>query len=132
VSATAISTAAKMRTTILSFVPKDYRDQIVMSQSLEAINRLVDARRLRTGAANSPIPDVMWVGLIVGAVITLAFTMAFRYQRPIQQVLMVGTVAALLAFTLWLVYEMGHPFSGPTGLGPDAFLEVIDKFQRYS
>jgi hypothetical protein len=51
VSATAISTAAKMRTTILSFVPKDYRDQIVMSQSLEAINRLVDARRLRTGPA---------------------------------------------------------------------------------
>ena len=128
----AVADVARMRVSILAYHPTDYRGQILMSQTLDSINQLVDARRNRTSRATSPVPTIMWIGLIAGAVITVGFTLSFGYGRLVHQILMCSAVAALLAFILWLVYEMGHPYSGPTGIGPDAFREVLDKFRRYS
>lgn len=127
----AVADVAAMRVTILSYRPTDYRGQVLMSQLLDSINATVDARRNRTSRIESPVPTVMWIGLIAGGAITVAFTLAFGYGRLVHQVLMCSAVAALLSFTLWLVQQMGHPYHGPLGIGPDAFSEVISKFRQY-
>jgi hypothetical protein len=41
-------------------------------------------------------------------------------------------MTVLLAFTLWLTYEMSYPFTGPTGIGPDAFQTVLDRFEEFA
>jgi hypothetical protein len=74
----------------------------------------------------------MWIALIAGATITVGFTFFFSYGRLIPQLLMVSAMTAMLAFTLWLTYEMSYPFGGPTGLGPDAFLEILNRFKEFS
>lgn len=130
-SPAAVTDVAKMRTVLLSYHPTDFRGSILMSQTLEADNKLVDFRRQRVATMVSPVPVVMWVGLIGGGVITVAFTLGFGYGRLVPQILMVGSLGALLAFTLWLVYQMSYPFSGPMAIGPDAFQEVLDKFRQF-
>lgn len=131
-SAKARSQVAGMRAAITSLRPADGRQEILMNQTLDAINALVDARRERTGAVSSAVPPVMWIGLVAGATITIGFTFFFSYGRLVPQLLMVSAMTALLAFTLWLTYEMSHPFDGPTGIGPDAFTAVLDRFKEFS
>jgi len=131
-SAEARAQVARMRAETAALKPVDARQEILMGQTLDAINALVDARRKRTGAVTSPVPPVMWIGLIGGAAITMALTFFFSYGRVRTQVLMISSMTVLLAFTLWLTYEMSHPFSGPTGLGPDAFLAVLARFEEFS
>lgn len=131
-SAKARADVAGMRTTAMSLPAADGRQQVLMSQTLDAINALVDARRQRTGAVQPPVPPIMWMALIAGATITVGFTFFFSYGRLVPQLLMVSAMTAMLAFTLWLTYEMSYPFSGPTGLGPDAFLEILSRFKEFS
>lgn len=123
---------AQMRAEITRMKPADAREEILMTQTLDAINKLVDARRQRTAAVDSPVPAVLWVGLVSGAVITVGFTFLFASGRLWSQVLMIGAMTALLAFTLWLTYEMSYPFTGPTGIGPDAFQTVLDRFEEFA
>lgn len=131
-SARARSQVARMRTETMTMRPTDARDEILMAQTMDAINALVDARRLRTAAVESPVPAVMWVGLVAGAAVAIGFTFFFGYGRLGPQLLMVAAMTALLAFTLWLTYEMSYPFTGPTGIQPDAFQTVLNRFQEFS
>lgn len=123
---------ARMRTEAMSLRPADASQEILMAQTLDAINALVDARRMRTAAIDSPVPGIMWVGLIAGATIAIGFTFFFGYGRLGPQLLMVAGMTALLAFTLWLTYEMSYPYSGPTGVEPHAFRTILERFREFS
>lgn len=130
-SAGARADVAAMRTDIMAMKPADAGQQILMSQTLDAINALVDARRERTSALTPPVPTVMWVALVAGAALTVGFTFLFGYERFGRHLTMVTSMTALLAFILWLTYQMSHPFTGPVAQGPDAFLEVLDRFTEF-
>lgn len=121
----------KMRTTVHGLKPATAHDEILMAQTLDAINQLVDTRRERTAAAQPSIPPVMWTGLIVGAVLTIGITFAYDYTRFLPHFLMVSAMTSLIAFMLWLTWEMSYPFDGPTGVGPDAFAQVLKRFSEF-
>ncbi len=130
-SAKARAAVARMRVFIQAMQPATARDEILMSNSLDAINALVDARRARTGALVSPVAPIMWVGLIAGSVITVAFTFIFDHSRYVLHLLMVGSMAALIAFTLWIVHDMSLPFSGLNAIGSDAFTQILQRFREF-
>jgi hypothetical protein len=126
------SQVAQMRVEIMSLRPADGQQEILMTQTLDAINALVDARRARTRAIESPVPPIMWAGLVGGAAVTVGLTLLLGSVRSGRALLLTSGMAALLMFTLWLIYEMSHPFSGPTGHGPDAFLAILARFEEFS
>jgi Protein of unknown function (DUF4239) len=130
-SARARSQVAQLRVEIMTLRPVDARQEILMGQILDAVNALVDARRERTGAVASPVPPIMWIGLLGGAALTIGFTLFIGSVRSRRHLLMTAAMTILLLFTLWLTYEMSRPFDGPTGLGPDAFLAVVARFQEF-
>ncbi|MQA26424.1 MAG: DUF4239 domain-containing protein [Micromonosporaceae bacterium] len=130
-SAEARSLVGQMRVTAHSLRPTTPRDEILMTQTLDAINELVDARRERTSAVEPSVPPVMWAGLLGGTVITVGFTFFYDYTRYLPHFLMTSTFSGLVAFILWLTWEMSYPFDGPTGVGPDAFAHVLDRFREF-
>ncbi|MGH3713757.1 MAG: DUF4239 domain-containing protein [Micromonosporaceae bacterium] len=121
----------KMRTTVHQLQPATAHDEILMTQTLDAINDLVDSRRERTAAVTPSIPPVMWTGLLVGAALTVGITFVYDYTRFLPHFLMVSAMTALIVFMLWLTWEMSHPFDGPTGVGPDAFAQVLERFSEF-
>lgn len=122
---------ARMRVTAQGLQPATARDEILMGSSLEAINQLVDARRDRTGALTSPVSPLMWAGLIAGSAITIGFTFLFDHARFVPHLIMVGSMSALIAFTLWLIYDMSLPFAGTSAIGPDAFTQILQRFREF-
>ncbi|HET6213699.1 MAG TPA: DUF4239 domain-containing protein [Micromonosporaceae bacterium] len=122
---------ARMRGTAQGIQPATAREEILMGGALDAINELVDARRQRTGALTSPVSPLMWGGLIAGSAITIGFTFFFDHSRFVPHLIMVGSMSALIAFTLWLIYDMSLPFSGTSAIGPDAFAQILQRFRDF-
>jgi len=76
------------------------------------------------------IPDILWVVLLVGAVITTGRTYLFGMRTPGLHVVMV--VAFTIVLVLFTIRALEYPFDGIVQVGPDAFEEVLDKIKAGS
>jgi hypothetical protein len=70
-----------------------------------------ESRRDRTKVSNMGIPVAEWVILILGAIITLIFTLFFTIDSQGIHLLMTGMIALLIFVSLYLVLMFGAPFS---------------------
>jgi hypothetical protein len=95
---------------------------------VERLNELVSLRSQRLDFVRSGIPGVLWVALIVGAVVTIGFAMLFGVQNAVLQLLMVGSLAALVGVLLFVAIGFNYPFSGDVSVQPESFERVLDDF----
>lgn len=130
-SAPARQHVANLRLTAHELRPTTADQEILMTGTLDAINELVDARRERTSALTPPLSPLMWTGLAVSSVLTIGFMFLFNRPTYPLQVLMVGPVAALTVFVLWLIHDLSHPFTGTSAVGPDAFDQILQRFDEF-
>lgn len=87
----------------------------------ELIN-LWDSRRDRTKVTNYGIPGAEWALLILGAGITLFFTLFFTIDNQSIHLFMTGLIALLISASLYLVLLFGAPFSGDMRVSKMGFL----------
>lgn len=122
---------AAMRVTTHELRPATADQEILMGDTLDAINALVDARRERTSALTAPVSPTMWLGLGAGSVLTVGF--AFLLNQPPYglHLLMVAAMAGLIAAALWLVHDLSQPYLGASVVGPDAFEQILQRFHEF-
>jgi hypothetical protein len=94
----------------------------------EQLNQLVSLRSQRLDFVNSGIPGVLWLALIVGAVVTVGFALLFGVERTVLQLLMVGSLAALVGVLLLVAVGFNYPFAGDVSVGPEPFERVLVDF----
>ena len=109
--------------------PSTPGQQVIYEQSLERMRDLADARRDRLLEAESGLPGILWVVLITGGVITVGFTYLFGLDSTIIHLLMVGSLALVLALVLFTVGALNFPFEGDITIHPDAMQHVLDRFR---
>ncbi|HEX8476412.1 MAG TPA: DUF4239 domain-containing protein [Pyrinomonadaceae bacterium] len=114
------------------FEPHNARESAWYAQSLERLNDLGDNRRLRLLSSRSSVPSLMWLVIVVGSVITVAFSYFFGTRNTLAQILMTAGLAATLALILLLIADLEHPFSGLIRVEPQAFEQIMDVFDRWS
>ncbi|MEV6806150.1 hypothetical protein ACH4NF_02660 [Streptomyces sp. NPDC017248] len=86
--------------------------QATLQEILAQLSTLDDARRGREADVGSSMSPVLWFGLIVGGVLTVAFMFMFGVRRSVTHVVMVMGLTGLITFTVLLVYQLNEPFSG--------------------
>jgi hypothetical protein len=94
----------------------------------ESITRLDDlgsSRKVRISSGQSEIPAELWVLLIGGGAIVMAFTFMFGTQDLLVHASGVALTAALMAFVLYLIFALEHPFVGALSVKPDAYVDVL-------
>lgn len=86
-----------------------------------------DKRRLRLLVSRSSLPPIMWVMLLGGGFLSIAFS--FLFASPVKWVQMVMTAALSMMFAvvLFLIFALDHPFSGDLRVQPIAFSYLIDR-----
>ena len=129
------ATLDELRGTILGLDPPTGAQQVPYSQArynqiLEQLHGLGDARRERLLAASEGLPPILWVVLIGGGVITIAFTYLFGLENAVVHTLMVASLALIIASSLFTVAALDHPFKGDVRIHPDAFEQVLERFQE--
>lgn len=93
------------------------------SESLRRLNDLSDSRRLRINASRDSLPRMLWLVLIGGGVVTLAFTYFFGLSDLRAQLLMVAALTGEIAFILVLIVTMDNPYRGDLKVSPDPIRE---------
>ncbi|MGW1836111.1 bestrophin-like domain [Streptomyces sp. BBFR2] len=83
------------------------------------------ARNARADAAGSTLPSVVWFGLITGAVVTVGLIFTLQIRRSGKELLMAGLFSALIAFLLFLVWDLDAPFSRGLAAGVDSFTALF-------
>ncbi|MET7287983.1 hypothetical protein [Streptomyces sp. NPDC005573] len=95
--------------------------QATLQETLAQLSVLDDARRGREADVGDGLSPVLWFGLIVGGVLTVAFMFMFGVRRSATHVVMVMGLTALITFTVLLVYQLNQPFDGLFAVDPTPF-----------
>jgi hypothetical protein len=124
------ATLDELRVTILGLDPPTGAQQVRYNQVLEQLHSLGDARRERLLAASEGLATILWVVLIGGGVITIAFTYLFGLENTVVHTLMVAALAMILSLSLFTVAALDYPFKGDVRIHPVAFEQVLERFHE--
>jgi Ni/Fe-hydrogenase subunit HybB-like protein len=111
----------QIRADVFRFSPRTSQQQVLYEQAVVSVNSLTAARRDRLDAMTEEVPEPIWVALIVGAVIVIAFCLLFGLKSRAVHIGMVMAIAALITINLILIKDMQYPFAGNPHVGPEAF-----------
>ncbi|WP_181797171.1 DUF4239 domain-containing protein [Streptomyces sp. WELS2] len=95
--------------------------QATLQEVLAQLSVLDDARRGREADVGDTLSPVLWFGLIVGGLLTVAFMFMFGVRRSVTHVVMVMGLTALITFTVLLVYGLNEPFNGMFAVDSSSF-----------
>ena len=86
-------------------------------------------RSLRILDSRAALPDIFWLVLILGAVVTIGGNILLYMEHVQSQAVMVALLTAVITSILWLILTLNHPFVGGVRVSPESFqyaLQVID------
>jgi Protein of unknown function (DUF4239) len=118
----------QLRSKLLEFDPSTEREQVLYEGGLTRLHDAVDARRSRLLEVREGIPNLLWVVLVVGGVITVSFTYLFGLKSNLAHALMVAALTLLICAILFTIGEFDYPFSGVVEIRSDAFKEMLGSF----
>jgi len=111
-------------------MPQEERARAEFSRSLDEMSRFHLLRNQRILESRDTIPPVIWAVLLLGAVITIAFTYLFGVRRLAAQMVMTAALTIMIVSSLFLIYVLDNPFKGNVRIEPDAFREYQAFFNR--
>jgi hypothetical protein len=106
------------------------RDTADMSEVFRQIDQVTAARRIRLHLATGLVPDVIWIALFSGALLTVGFTLFFGSENLLAQVSMTGVLSLLVTLGLVVIISLDHPFTGPVYIHADALATVLEEFGK--
>jgi protein-S-isoprenylcysteine O-methyltransferase Ste14 len=118
----------QLRLKLLEFDPSTRGEQVLYEQGLTDLHNAIDARRSRLLEVREGIPNLLWVVLVVGGVITVSFTYLFGLKSNLAHALMVAALTLLICGILFTIGEFNNSFSGSVEIQPEAFREVLHSF----
>jgi hypothetical protein len=122
------SLLSQLRLQILEFDPSTEGEQVLYERGLTQLHDATDARRSRLLEVREGIPELLWVVLVGGGVVTVSFTYLFGLKSNAAHALMVAALTLVICGILFTIGEFDYPFSGVVEIRPDAFKEVVGSF----
>ncbi|MEM7399253.1 MAG: hypothetical protein AAGF48_00495 [Pseudomonadota bacterium] len=110
---------------ILALEPKTPKEQVLFEHALKLLTLITDNRNERLDSANGSIAGVLWFVLVVGGMVTLGYPAFFASSNLDAQILMTGSLAALLALTLFLGLAFDFPFTGDPHISKAPFADAL-------
>ncbi|MFD0568981.1 hypothetical protein ACFQ0T_06510 [Kitasatospora gansuensis] len=81
----------------------------------QAIAALMTQRRIRTTAAGDGAPNFLLATLIGAAVLSVLFLLLLGWPKGRRGIVTIAVVGGLLAFSIWLVLQINHPYGAASG-----------------
>jgi hypothetical protein len=97
-------------------------------ESLTQLDEVSVTRRARVLASNSGLPGIMWLVLIAGGVLVIAFAFLFGVESSYAQAAIVGALTLTIALLLFVVADAQHPFRGGFVVKPEGMESVLAQF----
>jgi hypothetical protein len=121
--------SAELTEVLHSYIRAEPVTQSQIAFNRESLTRLDDlgtARKVRLSGSEDEIPDELWVLLIGGGTVMLVFTYMYPSSDAILHGALIGLAAALMAFVLYLIFALEHPFVGTLSVPDNPFHQVLE------
>jgi hypothetical protein len=115
-------------TALLSFQSANQGDTALISEIFYQLDVMTQARRARLIAAEGAVPNIIWMVLFAGAIVTVTFTFFFGTFNLRAQTLMTGLLALLIFSELLIIVAIDRPFTGSVKVEPIALADVLADF----
>ncbi|MEU1285950.1 DUF4239 domain-containing protein [Kitasatospora sp. NPDC005856] len=120
------ATAAKVEAVyqaLRGYEPQSQTEQAFYAEALDSLNDVVAQRRTRVDVSREELPPLLRVLIVGGALVILLLTLLYGVRSRPVRLLFVGSVAALIGFSLLLVLVLDRPFAGDLSVSPAPFKE---------
>jgi len=112
---------------VWNFVPDSEHERLVYGRILDNMNDLARYRNLRLQSSREELPGAIWIGVVVGALITIAFTFLFGTENLWAHLTIMSLLATLIAVVIYVVIELDHPSLGSVRIGPpDSYARILE------
>jgi len=112
----------------LALQPVDRRQALVAEKIQADIWQIQTLREARGYEAANKLSGEFWLVAIVGLVLIAALLFVHRI-RPLHQAIM-AMYSGFTGLTLFLIYDMTHPFKGAISIEPTAFRTALQIIQN--
>lgn len=109
---------------------EDRHGRVWLETMIDRLNSIDEWRSQRLLLVESSVPAPLWILLICGGLVTVLFAALFGAEHGPTQMVMVSALAALIAFTLFLITAIDHPFSGAVRVDPEAFRHALEQIEE--
>jgi len=109
---------------------KSIPNKELYAESLRRLNNLAEYRRLRIFAGNNTVPSVIWLVLLFGGVITVAYTYLFGMKSIKAQHMITTALTVTITLILFLIYVLNHPFTGTSKVSTEPLKQVMAVMQK--
>ncbi|MFD2934990.1 bestrophin-like domain [Spirosoma flavum] len=117
----------RLQRQLMSFEPTTETTKIIHQEAIRTFNSLVELRRLRAESISGSVPGVIWYAVILGALLTLAFSYLFLVKDFWFHGLLVSLLAAVIGLLIFLIAALDHPYWGEVSVSAAAYQLVLDK-----
>jgi hypothetical protein len=87
------------------------KDDFVYQEIFHSFNKMQELRRARLFNCNKEIPNILWMVILAGTIITLIFTFFFHFENFFTKAVFTSLIAIMMALTMFLIYFLNHPYN---------------------
>jgi len=113
-----------------TMTPATKAREIVAAQYLTTFSQVILARNKRYIHAAEVLSPIMWVGILVGAAVTIALSFVLFMERCWPHVLGVAIMSGLIGMLLFMAMLLSRPFQGPLAIDPAPFEQSLAVFDQ--
>jgi hypothetical protein len=118
----------ELRRGVQDYEPHTNAQNGLYTEALAQMDQLEDNREFRLLAVNEGIPYMVWVVLVAGGVLTVAFTYLFGMESVRLHAVAVAGLTMLITLILHAIAVLDFPFnSSGVRVQPDAFEQVLSE-----
>ena len=92
---------------------------------VDEVSAVDEARASRGQSASATMPGMVWFGLITGALVTVGLIFTLQIRRSPKELLLAGLFSALIAFLLFLIWDLDAPFGSGLSISSDVFRDIV-------
>lgn len=115
----------KVRADVTGYVPANDHEAQSYQPLVDQVAIADDARNARGQNAGATMPGVVWFGLIGGALVAIGLIFTLQIRRSGRELLLAGLYSALIAFLLFLIWDLDAPFGNGLSVSADVFRDLV-------
>jgi uncharacterized tellurite resistance protein B-like protein len=120
-SKTGFAVIADLWTAITSTHAHDESEQAILTRALNDLTDMTEHRRIRHLANRVTLPNVFWVLLIIGGILTVFYTCLFEIEQTALHVSQVVATTFIVSLVLVTIADVDSPYGGALHIQPTGF-----------
>jgi hypothetical protein len=115
----------RVRADVTQFDPKSDLAAQAYQPVVDQVAAADQARTARGQSVGSTMPGMVWFGLVTGALVTVGLIFTLQIRRSPRELLLAGLFSALIAFLLFLIWDLNAPFGNGLAVSAGAFRDLL-------